>query len=104
MLNRVVVQIDGLEYTIVSEDSVDYIRKNAALVDQTLREVKENAPFSALTAAVLAALNLSDQYYKASDATDGLRAQIKDYATECAQLRAENTRLKKELKEAKKDH
>ena len=102
MLNRVIVNIDDFDYTVVSEDPEDYIRKNAALVDQTIREIKASTPFSAMTSAVLAAMNLSDKYYKAQDSADGLRVQIKDYAEECARLRAEVARLNKELKEAKR--
>lgn len=102
MLNRVVVNIDDFDYTVVSEDSEEYIRKNAVLVDQTIREIKTSTPFSAMTAAVLAAMNLSDKYYKAQDAADGLRVQIRDYAAECARLRSEVARLSKELKDAKR--
>lgn len=103
MMNRVIVTIDGLEYTVISEDNEEYIRKSAALVDQSIQEIKAATPFSSMTAAVLAAMNIADKYYKASGSGDGLRAQIRDYASECAQLRAENARLKKELKDAKKD-
>ena len=87
MLNRVVVNIDGFEYTVVSEDTEEHIRKSAALVDKNIQEVK-------------ASTNLSDKYYKAQDGTDGLRLQVRDYAEECARLRAEVARLKKEAKKA----
>ena len=36
MLNRIVVTIDGLEYTVVSEDSADCIRRSANLVDENI--------------------------------------------------------------------
>ena len=39
MLNRVVVTIDGFEYTVVSEDSEEHIRKSAARVDKNIQEV-----------------------------------------------------------------
>ena len=45
----------------------------------------------------------ADKYYKAQGGTDGLRLQIKDYAEECARLRAEVARLKKEAKKAVKE-
>lgn len=96
MLNRVVVNIDGFDYTVVSEDGEDYIRKNAALVDQSIREVKAATTFSTLTATVLAGMNIADRYYKAQASADGLRLQIKDYAEECAKLRAEVARLRRE--------
>jgi len=95
MLNRVVVKIDGLEYTVVAEENEEYIRKNAALVDQAFREIKTSTSLSSLNAAMLAAMNIADRYYKAQAAADGLRTQVKDYAEECSRLRAEVTRLKK---------
>lgn len=102
MLNRVVVTIDGFDYTVVSEDSEEHIRKSATLVDKSIQEVKASTNLATVTSVVLAAMNIADKYYKAQGGTDGLRLQIKDYAEECARLRSEVARLKKELKEAQK--
>ena len=100
MLNRVVVNIDGFEYTVVSEDSEEHIRKSAALVDKNIQEVKASTHLATVTSVVLAAMNIADKYYKAQDGTDGLRLQVRDYAEECARLRSEVARLKKEAKKA----
>ena len=95
MLNRVIVSIDGLEYTVVSEESEESIRRTANLVDENIASVKKAAPLSSLSASVLAAMNLADSYYKALESTDNLRRQIKDYAEENGRLRAELNRLKR---------
>ena len=58
MLNRVTVTIDDIEYTVVAEENEEYIRKNAELVDQNIREIKDSTPFSTLTATVLAAMSV----------------------------------------------
>ena len=100
MQNRVVVNIDGFEYTVVSEDTEEHNRKSAALVDKNIQEVKASTNLSTVTSVVLAAMNIADKYYKAQDGTDGLRLQVRDYAEECARLRAEVARLKKEAKKA----
>ena len=100
MLNRVVVTIDGFDYTVVSEDNEEHIRKSAALVDKNIQEVKASTNLSTVTSVVLAAMNIADKYYKAQDGTDGLRLQVRDYAEECARLRAEVARRKKEAKKA----
>ncbi len=92
MLNRVVVTIDGINYTVVAEEDEEYIRKTAALVDKTLTDIKAQTTFSTMTAAVLSALNIADKYYKAIDAADNLRRQVKEYAAENAALRAEQNR------------
>jgi cell division protein ZapA len=69
-------------------------------VDKNIQEVKASTNLSTVTSVVLAAMNIADKYYKAQDGTDGLRLQVRDYAEECARLRAEVARLKKEAKKA----
>ena len=61
MLNRVVVTIDGVNYTVVAEEDEEYVRKTAALVDKTLCEIKAQTTFPTVTAAVLTALNIADK-------------------------------------------
>ena len=70
MLNRVVVTIDGFEYTVVSEDTEEHIRKSAALVDKNIQEVKASTNLATVTSVVLAAMHIADKYYKADQ---GLR-------------------------------
>lgn len=95
MLNRVVVTIDGKDYTVVAEETEGYIRKAAALVSGNITEVKKQSRMGTLDCAVLAAMNIADMYYKALGASDGLRGQIHSYAEENAALRAEIAKLKK---------
>lgn len=95
MLNRIVVNIDGYDYTVISEDPEEHIRKSAALVDQSIRDIKAATPLSTMSAAVLAAMNIADKYYRAQDAGDGLRRQIREYADENSKLRAELNRLRR---------
>lgn len=92
MLNRVVVTIDGMEYTVVSEDGAESIRRSATLVDEQIGAVKKAAAMSSLSAAILAAMNVADQYYKALDSADNLRRQVKEYAEENGKLRSELAR------------
>ena len=40
MLNRIVVTIDGLPYTVIAEETEEYIRKNAALVNKEIEDIK----------------------------------------------------------------
>lgn len=93
MLNRIVVTIDGLPYTVVAEETEEYIRKNAALVNKEIEDIKAATPFSSMTAAVLAGMNIADKYYKTLSMTDGLRQQLKEYAKENAELRAQISKL-----------
>lgn len=97
MKNRVTVTVGGLEYNILADDDPDYVRKTAELVERRLREMKREGAPSSLTAAVMAALNIADDYYKSQLAAEHLRGQVREYADEAAALRAEVAKLKKLL-------
>lgn len=97
MKNRVTVTVGGLEYNILADDDPEYVKKTAELVDRRLREMKQDGALSSLTAAVMAALNIADDYYKSQLAAENLRSQVQQYAEESAALRAEVAKLKKLL-------
>lgn len=99
-MQRLIVTIDGRNYTIVADDDENNVLKSAELVDSAIGEVKTAAKLSSVDCAVLAALNIADKYFKAQQSTDNMRAQIKSYAEECASLRSEIVRLKKGGREA----
>ena len=96
MQNKVTVTIDGQEYTLVASEDAAYMRKVAAHVDGKIREVKEGGKVSSSDAAVLAALNMADEYFKSLDAAENLRSQIKESLEE-------NKKLNLELSEAKRE-
>ena len=98
-MQRVNVTIDGKTYTIVSEDDENHIRRSAELVDKCIGETKQNVRLSSVDGAILAAMNIADKYFKAQQSSDNMRAQIRSYADECAQLRSEIIKLKKQNKE-----
>ena len=95
MKNKVVVTIADRDYTMVAVEDENYVRKCAAHVDQQLREIA-NSRISQADAAVLAAMNIADQYFKEQEAAENLRRQIKDNLEEA-------NRLKMELSEAKRE-
>ena len=95
MKNKVVVTIADRDYTMVAVEDENYVRKCAAHVDQQLREIA-NSRISQADAAVLAAMNIADQYFREQDAAENLRRQIKEYLEEA-------TKLKMELSEAKRE-
>ena len=98
-MQRVNVTIDGKTYTIVSEDDENHIRRSAELVDKCIGETKQNGRLSSVDGAILAAMNIADRYYKSQASVENMRAQIRSYADECAQLRSEIIKLKKQNKE-----
>ena len=74
----------------------DYVRRVAAHVDSQMREVLSQGRLSQADGAVLASMNIADQYFKEQEAAENLRRQIKEYLEEA-------TKLKMELSEAKRE-
>lgn len=97
MKNKVTVSIAGQDYTMVSADDENYVRKVAAHVDGQIREVLESGRLSIANGAVLAAMNIADQYYREVAASENLRRQVKDGLEENAKLKAELSECKREI-------
>ena len=87
MANRVTVSIRNHVYPILAEEEEGYIRQCAGLVQRELDRAMEGTTLSLDDGAVLAALNLADQYYKERQVSDNLRAQLKEALDENAKLR-----------------
>ena len=88
MANRLSVKLDGQEYTIVSEESREYMLEVSDEVNKRLTDVKiQNNKLSTSMAALLVALNIADDLNKATKLNE--------------QLASENEDLKKRLEAAK---
>ena len=77
---KVTVRVAGKEYTLVSADKPEHMARVAAYVDRKISEVITAARLPSATASVLVALYIADELMKALD---------------------ENTRLRRELMEAR---
>lgn len=97
MENRVTVNICGEEYTLVAEEAPSYMSKVGAYVDAKLNELLTGAKVGRSDAAVLAAVNITDELFKEREAMDVLRAQVKEYSDEATRARNECSELKREL-------
>ena len=97
MKNKVTVSIAGQEYTMVAVEDEEYVRKVAGHVDGQIREVMDSEHLSLADAAVLAALNIADQYFREQGASENLRRQIKDGLEESAKLKNELSECKREI-------
>ena len=89
MANRVTVTIRSHPYHILAEEEEGYIRQCADLVARELDRAMDGTTLSIDDGAVLAALNLADQFYKEKQVSDNLRAQLK-------QALDENTRIRRQ--------
>jgi len=97
MANRVTMSICGEEYTLVAEESSAYMEKVGALVDKKMSELMDAAHMGRGDAAVLAAVNIADELYKAQESAENLRRQLKTYLDEASQAKAEISELKRQL-------
>ena len=93
MQNKVTVTIADREYTLVATEDAAYMEKVAKYVDQKMREIMENGT----DAAVLAALNMADDYFKGQEAGEALRGQIKGYLEEAKALEDQLSEAKREI-------
>lgn len=99
MRNRVTIHIAGETYTMLAEESEQYMQEVADLVDAEISQARKIPGTSALQSAVLAGCNLADRYLKAVEAADNLRGQMKNYLEEASQLRRELADVQKLLDE-----
>ena len=97
MQNKVTVTIDGQEYTLVASEDASYMKKVAAHVDSKIAELREGGKISGADAAVLAALNMADEYFKGLETAENLRAQIKESLEEIKKLNLELSEAKREI-------
>jgi len=79
MANRLTVKLDGQEYTIVSEESREYMLEISDEVNKRLSDIKiQNNKLSTSMAALLVALNLADDLKKMQKGTEDLLAENED--------------------------
>lgn len=84
MKNVVRVEILGREYTVKSDEEPARVEKIAAYVNQKIREISGGPQtVSTLNAAILAALNIADDYFRLLE-EKGSRRQ--DYASRTESL------------------
>ena len=96
MKNKVVVTIAGRDYTMVAVEDEAYVRKCAAHVDGQLRETM-NTRLSQADSAVLAAMNIADQYFKEQESCENLRRQVKEAMEDANRLKLELSEAKREI-------
>ena len=97
MANRVVVNICGEELTFIAEEPSSYMQRVGAYVNDKMAEILENSKVGRIDAAVLTAVNIADELFKAQTAAEQLRSQIKGYLDEAGKAQSEVSELKREV-------
>ena len=78
---RVTVNILGVDYQIISDDDPERVQKIASITDKLIKDTKLASPMlSTMGAAVLSALNLCEELYRAKEQVNNYRAREDLYA------------------------
>ncbi|MDR1773660.1 MAG: cell division protein ZapA [Clostridioides sp.] len=94
-MNRIVVRINGYEYTIVGENSENHMLQIAEFVDKEIKSiVNMNPKLSQSQAAILSSLNITQLLFECSSENDALME-------ERDRLKEENKKLIEEKQEYK---
>ena len=97
MKNRITVTIAEQPYTLIADQDAAAVEKIAAHVDEKVREVMEGSRLSLADGAVLAAMNIAEEYFKEIEASENLRRQLKEYSEESARLNLALSEAKREI-------
>ncbi len=97
MKNKVTVTIAGQEYALIADQDAPAVEKIAAHVDAKVREVMDGSHLSLSSSAILAAMNIAEEYFKEQEAAENLRRQLKDYLEEGAKVKQELSEAKREI-------
>ena len=97
MANRVTIKIAGQHYTMLADESVEYMNEVAELAQQTIMQCGGSSSFASTRALALAAVNLADEYIKAKLAAEAAEAR-------CRSLEAENTALRQQASRSSANH
>lgn len=101
MSNHITVTVGGTKYNIIADDPPEYIKEIAEYFDRQFKEISNNSRIPALTAAVLAGVTVTDEFYKSRNSVDSLVNQIKEYVSETTRMRSEIGELRRELERTK---
>ena len=77
---KITVTVAGRNYTLVSGDPPEYVRRVAAFVDRKLSETAAVTNLPSGQAAVLTCFNLAEDLLKAQDENTLLRKQMEQLA------------------------
>ena len=84
---QVRVEILGREYTIRSDEGEERVKKIAEYVDEKLKKISENTrTTSTLNAAILAAMDIANEYFEALEGRTHLHERVEEIETRSGRL------------------
>lgn len=96
---RVIVNINGQEFSVLGNESEEYIMSIAKIVDNNMKELmRKNKKLSQSMAAILAAFNIADKYTKVYNELNEIKENVveplKNYEQIKSDLDDSNDKLK----------
>ena len=97
-MQKVKVNICGRTYCLCTEESEEYVTSLAQELDGRINRFMDNNPgTSVLSAAIMTALELTDDANRNEGDADNFRVQLKSYAEEAASARTMVDKLRRAL-------
>ena len=80
MANQIKLTVGGINYTVKSDESAEYLEQLGDELEERLRRItKRNPTISTTMVAVIAALEASDELHKAKAETARLKKELERY-------------------------
>ena len=94
-VNRVSITINSRQYTVVAEESREYIERLGEHINEKVKNVL-NGGQNVLgeRPIVLAALNICDEYFKALESDDSVKIEMEKLNSKIDNLKKENDSIK----------
>ncbi len=92
MANRVTIRLAGQNYTLLAEETEEYMKEVAELAQQTLKDCGGSDSFASTRAMALALVNLADEFLKAKRVAEAAVGKCKALEAENGSLRALTSR------------
>ena len=81
------VEIFGQDYAVRGGDDPRYVEKLASFVDEQMKEIsRTSGAVDSLRIAVLAALNIADEYFRCRDSTSDESVRLRERAAHLERL------------------
>ena len=97
-VNKVTFTINSRQYTVVAEESAEYLEKLCAHVNEKVENVlRDGQNIMGERPIVLAALNICDEYYKSIDSNKDSKGTLRELEDQNRKLQRRITELSKEL-------
>ena len=99
-MNKVSITINSRHYTVMAEESEEYIRSLCDYINGKVELVLgSGANVMGERPIVLAALNICDEYFKVQEAGHTITEQIKRYTDKISEEQSKNRKLERKIEE-----